>query len=68
VRLLIPHLDRALRLQMRLNLADLHRGMLSGSLDYLAHGFVLVDRSGSVVAVWSYARDVAARPVRPASG
>jgi DNA-binding CsgD family transcriptional regulator len=47
MRLLIPHLDRALRLQTRFNLADLHRDMLSGSLDYLAHGVVLVDPSGA---------------------
>jgi len=46
MRLLIPHLDRALRLQTRFNLADLHKGMLSGTLDYLAHGVVLVDSSG----------------------
>jgi DNA-binding CsgD family transcriptional regulator len=46
MRLLVPHLDRALRLQTRFNLADLHKEMLSGTLDYLAHGVVLVDSSG----------------------
>jgi DNA-binding CsgD family transcriptional regulator/PAS domain-containing protein len=46
MRLLIPHLDRALRLQMRFKLADLQKEMLSGTLDYLAHGVVLVDSSG----------------------
>jgi DNA-binding CsgD family transcriptional regulator len=46
MRLLLPHLDRALRLQTRFNLADLHKEMLSGTLDYLAHGVVLVDSSG----------------------
>jgi DNA-binding CsgD family transcriptional regulator/PAS domain-containing protein len=46
MRLLIPHLDRALRLEMRLNFADLHKGMVSGTLDYLTHGVVLVDSSG----------------------
>jgi DNA-binding CsgD family transcriptional regulator len=46
MRLLIPHLDRALRLEMRLNLADLHRNLVSGALDYLTHGVVLVDSSG----------------------
>jgi DNA-binding CsgD family transcriptional regulator len=46
MRLLIPHLDRALRLEMRLNLADLHRNLVSGALDYLTHGVMLVDSSG----------------------
>jgi len=46
MQLLIPHLDRALRLEMRLNFVDLHRGMVSGALDYLTHGVVLVDPSG----------------------
>jgi hypothetical protein len=46
MRLLVPHLDRALRLQTRFNLADLHKEMLAGTLDYLAHGVVLVDSSG----------------------
>jgi DNA-binding CsgD family transcriptional regulator len=46
MRLLVPHLDRALRLQTRFNLADLHKEMLSGTLDCLAHGVVLVDSSG----------------------
>ena len=46
MRLLIPHLDRALRLEMRLNLADLHRNLVSGALDYLTYGVVLVDTAG----------------------
>jgi DNA-binding CsgD family transcriptional regulator len=46
MRLLLPHLDRAVRLQMRFNSADLHRGLVSGALDYLTHGVVLVDSSG----------------------
>ena len=50
MQLLIPHLDRALRLQTHLNLRDFHRNMLSGSLDYLTHGVVLVDSSG--LPVW----------------
>jgi DNA-binding CsgD family transcriptional regulator len=50
MRLLAPHLDRAMRLQMRLNLADLQAGMVSGALDCLAHGVVLVARSGQ--ALW----------------
>ena len=31
-------------------LRDLHKDMLSGSLDYLAHGVVLVDLSG--LPIW----------------
>jgi DNA-binding CsgD family transcriptional regulator len=46
MRLLIPHLDRALRLEMRLNLADLRGSLVSGALDYLTHGVVLVDTAG----------------------
>ncbi len=44
--LLIPHLDRALRLEMRLNSADLHTRLISGALDYLTYGVVLVDCCG----------------------
>jgi DNA-binding CsgD family transcriptional regulator len=50
MRLLAPHLDRALRLQLRLNLADIRAGMASGALDCLAHGVVLVDTSG--LPIW----------------
>jgi DNA-binding CsgD family transcriptional regulator len=50
MRLLAPHLDRALRLQLRLNLADIRAGMGSGALDCLAHGVVLVDESG--LPIW----------------
>jgi DNA-binding CsgD family transcriptional regulator len=46
MRLLAPHLDRALRLQMRLNAAALRADMISGTLDCLTLGVVLVDRSG----------------------
>jgi DNA-binding CsgD family transcriptional regulator len=46
IRLLTPHLDRALRLQMRLNSADLRADMVSGALDCLTVGVVLIDRSG----------------------
>jgi DNA-binding CsgD family transcriptional regulator len=46
MRLLAPHLDRALRLQTRLSLADLQADMKSGALDCLAHGVVLLARSG----------------------
>jgi DNA-binding CsgD family transcriptional regulator len=50
MQLLIPHLDRALRLQTHFKLRDLHRDLLSGSLDYLTHGVVLVDSTG--LPIW----------------
>jgi DNA-binding CsgD family transcriptional regulator len=50
MQLLTPHLERALRLQTQFRLRDLHKDMLSGSLDYLAHGVVLVDSSG--LPIW----------------
>jgi DNA-binding CsgD family transcriptional regulator len=46
MHLLAPHLDRALRLQMRLSSADLRADMVSSALDHLTLGVVLVDRSG----------------------
>jgi DNA-binding CsgD family transcriptional regulator len=50
MRVLAPHLDRAMRLQMRLNSADLRADMVSGALDCLTHGVVLVDGSG--LPIW----------------
>ena len=44
MRILMPHLDRALRMQMRLNAADLHATMVSGALDYLTLGVAFVNR------------------------
>lgn len=46
IRLLVPHLDRALRLQTRLRSADLRADMTSGALDALTIGVVFVARSG----------------------
>ena len=46
MRILVPHLDRALRLQMRLSAADFRVNLISGALDALTIGVVLVDRSG----------------------
>ena len=46
MRVLAPHLDRAVRLQMRLRATDLRADMISGALDCLTHGVVIVDRSG----------------------
>jgi PAS domain-containing protein len=54
MRLIAPHLDRALRLQLRLNLIDIRADMLSGALDCLAHGVVLVDQSG--LPIWHNTR------------
>lgn len=43
MRLLIPHLDRALRLQMRATTAGLRADLLSGALDALTLGVVLLN-------------------------
>jgi DNA-binding CsgD family transcriptional regulator/PAS domain-containing protein len=46
MRLLAPHLARAVRLQMRLNAADLRSDMVTGAFDCLTLGVACVDRSG----------------------
>ena len=46
MRLLAPHLDRALRLQMRLSATELQTNTVSGVLDRLTLGVILVDRAG----------------------
>jgi DNA-binding CsgD family transcriptional regulator len=46
MRLLAPHLDRAARLQMRLNSANLHADRISGALDALTLGVVFIDGFG----------------------
>ena len=46
LRLITPHLERALRLQMRLKLANLQAEIISGALDHLTLGVILVDRAG----------------------
>ena len=50
IRVLIPHLDRALRLQMRLSAAELRTEIVSGALDCLTLGVMFVDRRG--VPLW----------------
>ena len=50
MRILIPHLDRALRLQMRLSAAELKADMVSGALDCLALGVMFVNCAG--VPIW----------------
>ena len=46
MRLLIPHLDRALRLQTRLIGLCLHTEMASNALNTLTSGIVFVDVAG----------------------
>lgn len=50
IRTVIPHLDRALRLQIRLSAAELQTEMVSGALDCLTLGVMFVDRRG--VPLW----------------
>jgi DNA-binding CsgD family transcriptional regulator/PAS domain-containing protein len=50
LRLITPHLDRALRLQMRLNAAQLQADIISGALDHLTLGVILIDRAG--LPIW----------------
>jgi hypothetical protein len=46
MRLLTPHLERAVRLQMRLRSADLNAERISGAFDALTLGVILVDGTG----------------------
>jgi DNA-binding CsgD family transcriptional regulator len=57
MRLLAPHLYRALRLQMHLNAADLRADMVSGAFDCLTLGVAFVDRSGRPVWLSRRARE-----------
>lgn len=58
IRVLIPHLERALRLQMRLSAAEVHTNMISGALDHLTFGVVFVNRSGLPVWLNGRAREL----------
>lgn len=49
MRILAPHLDRAARLQMRINFFGLRSELVSGALDRLTVGVVVVDQAGSIV-------------------
>jgi DNA-binding CsgD family transcriptional regulator/PAS domain-containing protein len=49
MQLLAPHLDRAARLQMRLNLVTLRSELVSGALDRLTLGVIVVDQAGSKI-------------------
>jgi DNA-binding CsgD family transcriptional regulator len=61
LRLITPHLDRALRLQMRLNAAQLQADVISGALDHLTLGVILVDRAGLPIWHNRRAREIMAR-------
>lgn len=51
MRLLVPHLDRAVRLQVRMTSADLRADLLSGTLDALTLGVLLINAAGLPVCV-----------------
>jgi DNA-binding CsgD family transcriptional regulator len=58
MQLLAPHLDRALRLQMRLSSADLRADMISGALDCLTFGVIFVDQSGLPLSLNRRAQEI----------
>jgi DNA-binding CsgD family transcriptional regulator len=58
MRILAPHLERAVRLQMQWSAADLRTDILSGVLDSLTHGVVLVDHSGLPVSMNRRAKEI----------
>jgi DNA-binding CsgD family transcriptional regulator len=62
MKLLAPHLDRAVRLQMRLNVANLHTELISGALDQLTLGVIFLDRSGRRVWQNKRALEIAKHP------
>ena len=49
VRLLLPHFERAMRLQLRLRAADIQANSATEALDRLTVGIILVDRHAQVV-------------------
>jgi DNA-binding CsgD family transcriptional regulator/PAS domain-containing protein len=61
MRLLVPHLDRAVRLQMRSTSAGLRADLLSGALDALTLGVVLVDAAGRPLWLNRRAREIVER-------
>ncbi len=62
MRLLVPHLDRAARLQMRLNLVTLHSELVSGALDNLSLGVIVVDQAGRKIWHNRRAEEIASDP------
>jgi DNA-binding NarL/FixJ family response regulator len=61
MRLLVPHLDRAVRLQMRSASAVLGADVLSGALDALTLGVVFVDTAGLPLWLNRRAREIVER-------
>jgi PAS domain-containing protein len=61
MRLLVPHLDRAVRLQMRNASAVLGADVLSGALDALTLGVVFVDTAGLPLWLNRRAREIVER-------
>ena len=61
MRLLVPHLDRAVRLQMRMSSAGLRADLLAGALDALTLGVVLVDAAGLPLCLNQRAREITDR-------
>jgi DNA-binding CsgD family transcriptional regulator len=61
MHLIAPHLDRAVRLQMRLNSADLHAKRISGAFDALTLGVVLVNASGRPLWLNKRAEEITSR-------
>jgi DNA-binding CsgD family transcriptional regulator/PAS domain-containing protein len=61
MRALVPHLDRALRLQMRLISADVRADLVSGALDSLTLGVIFIDRSGLPLWLNSRAQEIVRR-------
>ena len=61
MRLLMPHLDRAVRLQIRSTAAGLRADLLSGALDALTLGVVLVDAAGLPLWLNRRAREIVER-------
>ncbi len=62
MQLLAPHLDRAARLQMRLNVATLRSELVSGALDHLTVGLIVVDQAGSRIWHNRRASEIASDP------
>ena len=62
MKILAPHLDRAARLQMRLNVATLHTELITGALDRLTLGVVFFDQTGARIWHNKQAMEIASDP------
>jgi DNA-binding CsgD family transcriptional regulator len=62
MKLLAPHLDRAVRLQMRLDVASLHTELVSGALDQLTLGVIFFDQTGRRIWQNKQATEIARDP------